>query len=1218
MSRHSNGSNTEQGATLSLLTLTPAFSEADHGLYTDAITVKLQEKAVRNIALTGSYGTGKSSVLDQVAADYKGKKAIQISFASLGIAKAHPAPGVEPSPADTITNLIQKEIVKQLLYREDPVRLPGSRYRRISGLRPWREVGIALALGLPLFLLFALAGWTDKLFAFAQPDLGRWDHLFVALSSVSFILGLRLLFHNQIHIDQIGAGSTIISLSTPTSTYFDEYLDEIVYFFEVTKLDLVIFEDLDRFEDPHIFETLRALNTTLNGAKQLGGRTIRFIYAIKDSIFDQLGFAPNIGADQSEPSVAADRGDAAAGEVARANRTKFFDLVIPMVPFITHRNTRDHMFRIMKDLDHKVSLELFDRTARHVAEMRLLKNLRNEFAVFRAKLIGTDGSGLDLQDDQLFAMVLYKNTHLSDFEAIRFGTSLLDQLYRIGRDLVRKHIARLDSEATAVRQQLQRLDAATERATNLGDRLIADLSRTARRLLGTISNYQFEGAVVNEDKLRSPQFWDRFLTGTNPLIAITNRGTQLQVAPEDASEVLDGPVALTDWDNDAREALTVRLIDIKQSRDHLLHADMRELAAMTDLTITYNSDQMTFLDIAKVLLQSELAVELMQHGYLNRDFTLYTATYQTERVGPKAANFIMHHVDPNVMDEQFDLDPDDVEAVLRERGSSIANLAMLNIAVWDYLLANEHPLIGKFVTWLLDSGEARHRFLTAYLAGGKHQTELIRELTATWTNIFSFLVTDLNADEPTRQAYFDTALGSLASEIHYRTDTAVREYLEQHYPEFTTLTTHDLTAESSEALAEFISNVDASFPSLAPLSEPARKIVVTLQRFPVTRQNLITALWKPQHLTLDEIHVSNRYVYVHVLDHLEAYLNNVLDQDEYRLALSSTPSYITVLEDLAERKSPHLATVIERSAPGCQNHFVTAFPESAWPFLAAAHRFPATFANITAYVESIGGIDAGLGSLLTAEKQISTDGEPEEERAALAYLILAARSAIPDPLVRVRLVVSLSLQHRLVPDQIEPEPGRLIGLLIKRRIIEDDAATFALTRDTDWATREFAITTSSAFAHYCSPNEIPETDLPMLLESKQVAGSIKADIITELRSFTPTNRRDALEAAARYARKHNILLPLKEIHRIAVASGSAPLVLPLLEPQLDQCSLSDLKPILAALEGEYDQMTSANGRRLKLPLTHAVIELAHRLQALGPVSTVDPNGSVLKVNMRRS
>ena len=70
----------------------------------------------------------------------------------------------------------------------------------------------------------------------------------------------------------------------PKGKIFNKYLDEIVYFFQVTKVKLVIIEDLDRFGTPNIFLKLRELNQLINESK-IVGRHITFIYAVKDDIF---------------------------------------------------------------------------------------------------------------------------------------------------------------------------------------------------------------------------------------------------------------------------------------------------------------------------------------------------------------------------------------------------------------------------------------------------------------------------------------------------------------------------------------------------------------------------------------------------------------------------------------------------------------------------------------------------------------------------------------------------------------------------------------------------------------------------------------------------------------------------------------------------------------------------------------------------------------------
>lgn len=61
-------------------------------------------------------------------------------------------------------------------------------------------------------------------------------------------------------------------------------MDEIVYFFEVTDYNVVIIEDLDRFDNTDIFLKLREVNQLLNQSNSVG-RKVTFIYAVKDDMF---------------------------------------------------------------------------------------------------------------------------------------------------------------------------------------------------------------------------------------------------------------------------------------------------------------------------------------------------------------------------------------------------------------------------------------------------------------------------------------------------------------------------------------------------------------------------------------------------------------------------------------------------------------------------------------------------------------------------------------------------------------------------------------------------------------------------------------------------------------------------------------------------------------------------------------------------------------------
>jgi hypothetical protein len=457
-----------------LLPLTPEYLESEHGGYVKAIVAALNDPNVRNIALSGNFGVGKSSILREFARLQRAR-VVELSLSTLAPIEETTLDESVPKQATTPMNRIQQEIVKQLLYREEPSRTPGSRFRRIERFGWRRELAVASLVGLGVMVLFLLTGWSLQVASSLKPlvDFGLWVHLFVFAVAIAVVFAVRYLFHGQIHIKQFSAGSATVTLDDNSVSYFDQYLDEIVYFFEVSKRDIVIFEDIDRFDDSHIFETLRSLNTLLNASPKRV-KPIRFIYAIKDSIFDRIGL--ELEERKVDPDLHA-IDDPALAEAVRANRTKFFDLVIPVVPFITHRSARNLVAQLLQDIDHDVSPDLIDLAGRYVPDMRLLKNVRNEFVVFRDRIFSGEGEELDLSQTELFAMMLYKSTHLSDFEAIRIGKSKLDQLYEVSRKLVTGNLHEIERQARLTRQRLARLDSVASRSQQLGDKLIGYIER---------------------------------------------------------------------------------------------------------------------------------------------------------------------------------------------------------------------------------------------------------------------------------------------------------------------------------------------------------------------------------------------------------------------------------------------------------------------------------------------------------------------------------------------------------------------------------------------------------------------------------------------------------------------------------------------------------------------------------------------------------------------
>ncbi|MDC6684570.1 hypothetical protein N4Q63_26225, partial [Leclercia adecarboxylata] len=129
------------------------------------------------------------------------------------------------------------------------------------------------------------------------------------------------------------------------------------------------------------------------------------------------------------------------------------------------------------------------------------------------KVLTPGVGGLKLHETELFAMMLYKSTHLSDFEAIRVGKSKLDDLYLMSRRAVATNMLRLENEVLELRR-LDTLDLTiNSRSADLGKRLRAHL-KVAIKACG--KDYDRARFVLNaenftDDDLQRKKFWKAFI-----------------------------------------------------------------------------------------------------------------------------------------------------------------------------------------------------------------------------------------------------------------------------------------------------------------------------------------------------------------------------------------------------------------------------------------------------------------------------------------------------------------------------------------------------------------------------------------------------------------------------------------------------------------------------------------------------------------------------------
>lgn len=114
------------------------------------IAVRLDKMDAKNIAVTGPYGSGKSSVILTLRKDYPQYKYLHLSLATLK-AYQQESENLDIDKDNDKNNkklnrLIEYSILQQLIYREKQNLIPNSRIKRIFHIDKWTLRKITMAI----------------------------------------------------------------------------------------------------------------------------------------------------------------------------------------------------------------------------------------------------------------------------------------------------------------------------------------------------------------------------------------------------------------------------------------------------------------------------------------------------------------------------------------------------------------------------------------------------------------------------------------------------------------------------------------------------------------------------------------------------------------------------------------------------------------------------------------------------------------------------------------------------------------------------------------------------------------------------------------------------------------------------------------------------------------------------------------------------------------
>lgn len=391
-----------------------------------------------NIGITGSYGSGKSSIIKSYEKN-NNKNLLYISLAILN----------ENDNNDTNNNQdvspleerLEKAIVNQIVHQIDPSYIPQSFLKSKKEKNYILNTGL-MFVGILLLLLNIPASYNYIAGIIANTFLlsyiGNLRSLVIFstvlyLLFISFYIAKRFNFSSIIKLkSEFYELEANTNENTNNNSYFDKHLDDILYCISQSKCDAIVFEDIDRFNNQEIFIKLKEINNLLNNRHIFGKsnicKKIPFIYAMNDDLFKSN------------------------------DKTKFFDVVIPVIPYINGDNSAEIFDTLFKNKEKiKPDSVVLSILSHYITDMRLLKNIYNEYIIY----IGILGSNNKFQQhdyNQLFSLIVYKNLYPTDFSNLQFNKGNLYNVINSRSKIVQEQNKSLTAQIDKIEDEIEKIE----------------------------------------------------------------------------------------------------------------------------------------------------------------------------------------------------------------------------------------------------------------------------------------------------------------------------------------------------------------------------------------------------------------------------------------------------------------------------------------------------------------------------------------------------------------------------------------------------------------------------------------------------------------------------------------------------------------------------------------------------------------------------------------
>lgn len=331
-----------------------------------------------NIAVMGPLGSGKSSLIRAFAKRHSGYAFAYVSLADFETAN------VGQDGTLSLSDIERKIVHQVATIPVDDERSKWSSASFLSEKQKHNARALSFAMvaylavaAIVLACLAALSATNAVALCVVWALLGALLALLAGIAVWAALTGFPPIFKS---ISFSGAKAELNSSSAEES-FFDENLLMVFEVFAKREESIFVFEDLDRLEHDEILVHLRELSLLLSN--RFPSRHFKFVYCLADSAIKGEG------------------------------RTKFFDVIVPVIPYSDAHNAYGRLVERLGDFSRELTPQLLRNVALYLSDYRLLKSTVNDYRVYYDSFDAQKRA--EVNRDKLFAIMVIKNAFPSLF-----------------------------------------------------------------------------------------------------------------------------------------------------------------------------------------------------------------------------------------------------------------------------------------------------------------------------------------------------------------------------------------------------------------------------------------------------------------------------------------------------------------------------------------------------------------------------------------------------------------------------------------------------------------------------------------------------------------------------------------------------------------------------------------------------------------------------------